>query len=549
MAAPVRLINVADWTGGLNLRADAFQLGENESPDMMNVEVDPRGGFRIRRSWVDWALLNEEGTWNPRSLFSHVMGTGNEAVFLTNGPDLWVKHGGGFEKQAGVVCGGDPHAADFTSWLDDVYIACGRGNPSYRWSNGTLTAMTDPSLYLNWSNDPLDPLSNTMPKAEFAAVHKGYLWVANTQEAGTNYPYRIRFSHPNDPDAWAEDDWVSIPDAGGPITGIVPLRDQLVVFTARSVYAVLGYDLDSFSVSDITKTVGAVNRQCIARSEMAIYFVSWPQGVHRVTLESVDEISVSLRPAIESFSFSSNTDLQWLGWAGQRLYWSVPYEKDASAPTGTRTVFVFDPTLESWSTHRSGCGCGVAPIINGAAANAPIGTTRFGPSVLNLRGEETGFDVVVGVQYPIPAFYRTRWYDGGLPTIKKRWRRPDIVADRDALPYQVTLFVYHDYDSANAKRTKLITVGGSGDAGVWFEDPAWDGTDGSLLTPPEGAPIWWEEPDPEEAGWEAGIEGSGIEKSSSLGSSRAVQLEFRGETGRRWGVNALVLKYLLRRIR
>ena len=33
-----------DFTGGLNLRADQFQLSKNESPDMLNVEIDPRGG-------------------------------------------------------------------------------------------------------------------------------------------------------------------------------------------------------------------------------------------------------------------------------------------------------------------------------------------------------------------------------------------------------------------------------------------------------------------------------------------------------------------------
>lgn len=549
--ANVRLINVADWTGGLNLRADSFQLAENESPDMMNVEVDPRGGIRIRRSWVDWAAVDEAGTWNPRSFFSHVESDGTEVLFLTNGTDLWIKDGASFVEQAGVVAAGDPHAADFTSWLDDVYIACGRAQQSRRWSGGVLTALTDPSVGGNWSNDPLSPLSDTMPKAEFTCVHNGYLWAAHTQEDGVNYPHRVRFSHPNDPDAWAEDDWVSIPDGGGPITGIAPLRDQLLVFTARSVHAILGYDLNSFAVVDITKTVGAVNRQCIARSEMAIYFASWPEGVHRVTLDSVDEISVSLRPAIESFSFSSNTDLQWLGWAGQRLYWSTPYDKGASVPTSAKTVFVFDPTLESWTIHRAGNGAAVAPIIDGAAANGPIGTIRSGPSVLDLHGDDLGADTVESVEYPIEAHYRTRWYDGGLPTIKKRWRRPDLVADRDALPYDVTLYVYHDYDSGNAKRTKVINVGTAGDVGVWEADPEWDGSDASLATPEVGAAIWDETPDSIEAGWEADLEsgGASIERSSSLGSARAVQLEFRGEAGRRWGVNALVLKYLLRRIR
>lgn len=546
----VRLITAADFTGGLNLRADAFQLGENESPDMLNVEVDPRGGFRSRLAWTDWALIDEtEELWDPRSLYPHGLGNGTEVLFLTNGSDLWIRpHGGTFAKAAGVVCGGDPHAADFATWNDDAFITCGRNNVSQRWRASVLTAMTDPSTASNWSDDPLDPKSDTMPKAEFTCVHNGYLWVANTNEGGVNYPHRIRFSFPNDPDAWASLDFIDIPDGNGPITGIMPLGDQLLVFTPSAVFAIVGYDLDSFARNEVTRTVGAVNRQCIARSETAVYFASWPEGVHRVTSEAVEEVSVSLRPAIESSQFSPDTDLQWLGWAGQRLYWSVPFDKDG-APIGTRTMFVFDPSIESWTKHRSGCGCGVAPIVDGGELGKPIGTTRFGPSVLNMSGQDTGVDVVLEEEFPIPSYYRTRWFNDGLPTIKKRWRRPDYVADEDDTTYHFEVRVYHDYDEANAKRTQTISVNGGGAAGTWFEDPEWDGSDASLATPPEGAPIWSLTEDPAESSWGLAPSGGSIERGSSLGASPAIQLEFVGQAGRRWGVNAIVLKYLLRRVR
>ena len=36
------------FSGGLNLRSDQFNLEDNESPDMLNVTVDPRGGIRMR---------------------------------------------------------------------------------------------------------------------------------------------------------------------------------------------------------------------------------------------------------------------------------------------------------------------------------------------------------------------------------------------------------------------------------------------------------------------------------------------------------------------
>ena len=38
----------SNFTGGLNFRADQFNLGETESPELLNVSVDPRGGVRRR---------------------------------------------------------------------------------------------------------------------------------------------------------------------------------------------------------------------------------------------------------------------------------------------------------------------------------------------------------------------------------------------------------------------------------------------------------------------------------------------------------------------
>ena len=45
---PYRYDEKSDFKGGLNLRADQFNIAENESPALLNVDVDPRGGVRRR---------------------------------------------------------------------------------------------------------------------------------------------------------------------------------------------------------------------------------------------------------------------------------------------------------------------------------------------------------------------------------------------------------------------------------------------------------------------------------------------------------------------
>ena len=75
MPGQFKLETLESFTGGLNFRTDQFNLEENESPDLLNVLVDPRGGIRMRDG-VDrrnttalsadvqgiWALHTDSGT-------------------------------------------------------------------------------------------------------------------------------------------------------------------------------------------------------------------------------------------------------------------------------------------------------------------------------------------------------------------------------------------------------------------------------------------------------------------------------------------------------
>jgi hypothetical protein len=47
-------INLDDFTGGVNLWRNQFNIAPNQSPDMLNMEIDPRGGFYTRKGWSRW---------------------------------------------------------------------------------------------------------------------------------------------------------------------------------------------------------------------------------------------------------------------------------------------------------------------------------------------------------------------------------------------------------------------------------------------------------------------------------------------------------------
>ena len=90
------VIRQDDFTGGLNLRADQFQLGQNESPKMLNVEIDPRGGVFSRGAFREINTTAVSGTWAPKRLTwfkgstQYLMLTTATTVYKSTGTDFSV---------------------------------------------------------------------------------------------------------------------------------------------------------------------------------------------------------------------------------------------------------------------------------------------------------------------------------------------------------------------------------------------------------------------------------------------------------------------------
>src|SRR5262245_62300540 len=83
------------FVGGLNLRASQFELADNESPDLLNVDIDPRGGFYTRHGWQRWnqlGVVNEEISfdgWEPRNAHFHTRSDSTSMVYAAEGTKLY----------------------------------------------------------------------------------------------------------------------------------------------------------------------------------------------------------------------------------------------------------------------------------------------------------------------------------------------------------------------------------------------------------------------------------------------------------------------------
>jgi hypothetical protein len=470
-----------DFTGGLNLRASDFQLAENESPDLLNVDIDPRGGVSTRKGWrrynsVDVITLDG---WDPRHVYSHQIGYGNWVTYVTTQkPGFYtaVYTSGPFTSYTGLftqllyagvtpVTGvASPHLCSFASWGDACYIATGGTGSSFRHDGGFGFAvqLTDPESTwpgVVYNDDYTTPAGGYFPDANHIATHAGYMFAAGVQTgAGVDDKNLIRWSHPNEPEDWATNDFLVIAAGGSEITSINSFQDHLVIFKTDSIWALYGYDIDSWQLIQISRHTGIPSPTCVTRSEDALYFYSdsGRGGVYRYDGNSLQLISEKLIPVFEDVT---RTEDIWVSWVGRRLWLSVPWsEANLGEETGSST-FVWDPTVNggAWTRYAPAVGS-FRQAVEGSdvEGNHPLGTLAAdsGEAIfVELDAVDEAEDYLTAILSSPTAFearYRTRWQDAGRPDLAKKWHRPTLVY-RATEDVDLDVDVYWNYDEDTSR--------------------------------------------------------------------------------------------------
>jgi len=521
-APKIELLPIRDFSGGLNYNADAFQLQEGESPDMLNVDIDPRGGFGPR-SGVGVLNTTQVGVM-PRNIWDF---NPSSQVLVQIDDDAAYSTGAGFttiNPDALTMSGtGKMRAATFNNLC---YIQRNAEQVAFKWDGAAATA-----LGTTFNDNIAAPDNGDMVKGKCIASHRGYLWVANTVTAAGTKKNRVHWSHPNNPEDWRTLDFIDIDDGvdGDEIVALMPYKDRLLVFKQQTCHAITGYSPETFSVATVSNEVGAISQEAVSASESSVYFFSWPDGVMRYDGAKITWLFERLSPAIKSGTIPSSAQAKIvLAWMGRRLWVSVPFGVAASDNT---RVFVWDPSLSktgSWVAYdlKLGPMLDWQPMASGStllALSAISGNKR----VFKLQqGTLTDtFDGSATVQ--VPTYYYTRWFDPTQPEQRKRWRRPEFVIDADA---SVTLQVdvFKDYDPTVILRTFTISNTALPVSMLWDTDN-WD------------AKPWSADAS---TGRQKLVRGLGI------GSARTVQLKFTGPaTSAAWGVNSIGFKFLPKRVR
>jgi hypothetical protein len=236
---------------------------------------------------------------------------------------------------------------------------------------------------------------------------------------------------------------------------------------------------------------------------------------------------------------SAQIDNVELGWIENRLWVSVPWDELPSVPRGY--TFVLDPRLKSggsWTKYSLQAG----PYARGHRSENYLGYLHNTNRIYRLDVQDQYYDYLNTTAGPtaIDAYYRTKWVDLDQPAVKKRWRRAEAVMQVDQA-YNLPVVSYANYNPTFAVKNFIFRSSEnefSTGVDVW-DDPG----------------VEWDE-----ATWARSGNYGFVDRGANLGVARSISLRVGGEVlslptvgGVQapvfWGVDALILKFVPRRVR
>lgn len=540
---PIRLAPLADFTGGWNLRADAFQLGSNESPDMLDMTCEIGGGFVQRQVVVPYGAGGLGAGVTVQNLWSFSTPSLNQVVaaYLSGGSNhlAWTT-GGAWTTLASTYGAVKPRAAVFNNYL---YIVFGGEAPPVRWDGTNATNLGqawNETIGTEGTND------GNMPEARLICSHAGKMFLAYTTEGGNDYPCRLRWSHDGKPEDWRSEDYIDIDVGrdGDVITAMAEFRDKLYIFKNTSISILSGYGTTNFAVTTISQDIGAVSQEAVCNTDVGLFNFSWPQGVYLDRGTGPYPIFDKIFPLIrDGWIPSAYRNQICMGWVNQNLWCSIPY--GSGATTNTRTI-VYNPWIYKnrylrflqgpWYPY----GFGVSAFTRVMQQQGPTMwlAAKANDQWIGQLEQDGSVDDWGGGDTDINSYFRTRWVDLGSPSVIKRWRHPDI-AIRNPSQQTINVEVRKDYDPSTVYKTFQLQALAP-DTGMEWDDGSgtsgggkWDDGSGTL------GGKWSDLP----------VNAEAIVRGGSMGSARAVQLSFYAPTGQFWGIDAVSFKYIPKRVR
>jgi len=296
--------------GGLNLRDDPQEVGAKGATDLLNVDLDRAGRLRTRDGYEVFNANVVSSTGYQAGVFgSHLSAGSIMAARVSAGSlfldrltvdDAAVENKGSWVASASAVITSTTHLGTATS--SRMYLASGDASANY-----TLKSYNGVTV----SNGVGKPMFVAVSPRSNRLVQAYYPNAADSPSGANGTMSTVFFSDEGLPDTYTATNFVPLrPGDGEVITGMVVLRDLLIVFKQTAMFVFYGENTDDEGLTEfvyrevtlpasIASAPGARDGRFIIVGGDSAYF-STRDGIFKTNGSSFDLISGAIQPLFDA---------------------------------------------------------------------------------------------------------------------------------------------------------------------------------------------------------------------------------------------------------
>lgn len=327
-------VRYTDFHGGVNTKAGAYLVADNECRDCRNVVSTTRGSVRKRNGNSTFC---SSFTGAPATIMSlQGIEVGATVLFATGSTKFYSISTGGASSD---ITGGTAVTTGLRWETIEAPTSGGQG-PIYT-TNGT-----DIPKYWTGAGNTADwtATSGTVPVAKYMVYFKNRVFMAGVAA----FPSRLYASAIGDPRDWSTTNGYVVdldPNDGDVITGLGTFGPYLLVFKRNKLFRV--YDLDTGANNPISISIGAASHRSITETPIGTFFLTNDKGVYLYSSTGLQQISPNISPTVDGI-IPAQKEFAAGGYVNNHYYLSVCVSGSANNLT-----LDYDVELGSWWFHTN----------------------------------------------------------------------------------------------------------------------------------------------------------------------------------------------------
>lgn len=433
----------SDMGGGLNVRKSPLELDPNESPYLLNVQLNGgQGAIKTRQR--DSAGVTNVGTGTSGTRFISI------APIYTDSNRFWMQTADGwiilFDRSSGEVAGSSLGAGGTTMLSYAIGPESGGQGPLYMVNQAAVARYATSA----GAHNPWTASAGTLPsEAKLLLYSNNRMWAANMGAYGalTDPESSLVWSELGDPRNWPAANVVSFdPHDGDQIRAIVPLGQNLLVFKQRKAWLI--YDLDTGANRRIGVEVGQLvsAERTVVETPHGVVFIDPDRGVCVTDGYKVDFIGEAIQPQLRE------NQVDGLLVNATAVYHLDKYllcTNNNDNTTSYQALYEYDFSTKTWWQHATlakniayypSYAFGEGRVL---AARAPASNRPQWMWVLdNLQSEVSATAITLN-----SCLWTSRYHDFGDPQMRKRLRHINIYGEGGS----VTTNLFRDFEATPLK--------------------------------------------------------------------------------------------------